>query len=93
MPTIDPTQTADQAGHVCSTAELGERCPACAGTGEDFNEGDPCNVCGGTGDHRNPGPMAGRSHAMEYLRQTVASDMAAFYRAFQGADADSKTPN
>jgi hypothetical protein len=24
-------------------------CSACAGTGEDFNEGDPCHECGGSG--------------------------------------------
>lgn len=26
-----------------------QRCSACAGTGEDFNEGDPCHVCRGAG--------------------------------------------
>ena len=30
-------------------ATIAARCPACAGSGEDFNEGDCCHVCGGSG--------------------------------------------
>lgn len=79
----------DTGGVSALGAQLGGRCTACAGTGEDFNEGDPCNVCGGSGNSLKPGHMAGRSHAMEYMRQQVAHDMEGFYRAFQKAT----TPN
>jgi DnaJ-class molecular chaperone len=30
-------------------AAIAARCTACAGSGEDFNEGDVCLICNGTG--------------------------------------------
>lgn len=58
------------------------KCKSCAGSGEDFNEGDPCCDCGGSGDADLPGPFAGKSLALEAANQYVAQKMKAFYEAF-----------
>lgn len=58
------------------------KCTSCAGSGEDFNEGDTCFYCGGSGDLSDKGPMAGKSVAFAYLQKCVARDMENFYKAF-----------
>jgi len=58
------------------------KCTSCNGTGEDFHEGDLCYDCGGSGDIDRPGPMAGKSVALEYVRQKIAKKMAELDKAF-----------
>jgi DnaJ-class molecular chaperone len=57
------------------------QCNSCAGTGEDFNEGDPCNKCNNTGVV-NSTVTSQQSIVQQYMQQEVAKEMSTFYKNF-----------